>query len=136
MTIFSGSNNAVLFNNCQDLQNLTVTLNITEDLVTLGNSGFSLQLNCYPPQGVTSVGVTINWIQFTLYISNTYGNNTAAFQWQAWGLGTTMWPEGQPQGSTAANQPVPPFPQPNPIITTVPSNRAPEGLELGNSADD
>jgi hypothetical protein len=29
-----GSNNAILFNNCKNLQNLAVTLQVTEDLIT------------------------------------------------------------------------------------------------------
>ena len=48
-----------------------MTLAVTEDLVTDDNGGFSLQLNAYPMPGVTSVGLTLNWIQFTLYVSNT-----------------------------------------------------------------
>src|ERR1700693_4865244 len=123
MAFLSSSNNAVLTNNCQDLENLTVTLQVTQDLITLGDTGFSLQLNCYPPPGVTSVGLALNWIQFTLYVSNNYGNNTAAFQWQAWALGATAFPPGYtvPPGTTNPNQPVPPFTQPNPVITDVPS---------------
>jgi hypothetical protein len=35
------SNNAILVNNCQNLENLHVTLLVTEDLVTLGNTGES-----------------------------------------------------------------------------------------------
>lgn len=123
---FSGGSNAVLVNNCQNLQNLTVTLQVTQDLITLGDTGFSLQLNCYPPPGVTSVGLTLNWIQYTLYVSN----NTGAFQWQAWALGATGWPQGQPQGTTQSQQPVPPFSQPNAVIATVPSNRLPAGSSL------
>ena len=123
---FSGGSNAVLVNNCQNLQNLTVTLQVTQDLITLGDTGFSLQLNCYPPPGVTSVGLTLNWIQYTLYVSN----NTGAFQWQAWALGATGWPQGQPQGTTQSQQPVPPFSQPNAVIATVPSNWLPAGSSL------
>jgi hypothetical protein len=44
----SSSNNAIVFNNCQSLQNLIVTLQVNWNLVTDGNNGFSLQLNCYP----------------------------------------------------------------------------------------
>jgi hypothetical protein len=128
---FPNSNiNAVLINNCQDLENLTVTLQVTQDLITLGDTGFSLQLNCYPPPGVSVVGLTLNWIQFILYVSNTYGNNTAAFQWQAWALGAGAFPQGQPQGTTQPQQPVPPFNQPPAVITDVPSNRLPNGSSL------
>ena len=69
--------------NCQNIQGLTVILDVSEDLVTSQNGGFSLQLNTLPPPGVTSVGLTLNWIQFTLYVGGPY-NNEASFQWQAW----------------------------------------------------
>jgi hypothetical protein len=105
-------------------------LDVSEDLVTSQNGGFSLQLNALPPPGVTSVGLTLNWIQYVIYVSNNYGNNTAAFQWQAWANGATEWPEGQPPGTTNPNQPVPPFTQPKPVITHVPSNQLPKGSSL------
>jgi hypothetical protein len=132
MTTWSSGTNAVLTDQCQALSDVTVSLAVTEDLVTDDNGGFSLQLNAYPMPGVTSVGLTLNWIQFTLYVSNTYGNNTAAFQWQAWSLGATAFPPGYtvPPGTTNPNQPVPPFPQPSPHITNVPSNQLPKGSSL------
>jgi hypothetical protein len=79
---------------------------------------------------VSVVGLPLNWIQFTLYVSNVYGNNTAAFQWQAWSLGATGFPQGQPKGTTQPQQPVPPFNQPPAVITNVPSNRLPKGSNL------
>jgi hypothetical protein len=125
-TPWTGSANAVLTNQCQALGDVTVTLVVSEDLVTEGNGGFSLQLNSYPMPGVTSVGVALNWIQFTLYVSN----DTATFQWQAWSLGTEAWPQGQPVGTTNPSQPVPGFSQPNALITSVPSNQLPKGSSL------
>ncbi|MGD0246988.1 MAG: IPT/TIG domain-containing protein, partial [Streptosporangiaceae bacterium] len=117
--------------NCQNIQGLTVILDVSEKLVTSQNGGFSLQLNTLPPPGVTSVGLTLNWIQFTLYVGGPY-NNEASFQWQAWANGATTWPPGYipPPGSTNPNQPVPPFPQPNAVITPVPSNQLLEGSSL------
>src|SRR5271170_1929995 len=59
------SNNIVFVNGCRSLQNLTLTLQATRDLITLGNNGFSLQLNCYPqthPQS-THRGKPLNWMQ-------------------------------------------------------------------------
>lgn len=130
-TWFSGVN-AVLIDDCQALGDVTVNLAVTEDLVTDGDGGFSLQLNAYPMPGVTSVGVTLDWIQFVLYVSNTYGNNTAAFQWQAWALQAKDFPPGYPVpvGAPNRNQPVPTFNQPNAVITDVPSNRLPRGSSL------
>ena len=63
-----------------------------------------------------SVASTPCWIQFVLYVSNTYGNNTAAFQWQAWALQAKDFPPGYPVpvGAPNRNQPVPAFNQPNP----------------------
>jgi hypothetical protein len=113
------------------LGDVTVSLAVTEDLVTDGDGGFSLQLNAYPMPGVTSVGLKMDWIQFVIYVSNVYGNNTAAFQWQAWALEATAWSGGEPQGMGAGpTQPVPPFPQPPAVITNVPSNQLPKGSNL------
>jgi hypothetical protein len=105
--ILAGSTNSVLIDNCNALQDVKVKLAITDDLVTADNTGFSVQLNCYPPPGVTSIGIALNWIQFTLYVSNTYGFNEAAFQWQAWALGATAFLPGYPvpPGTTNPNQP-------------------------------
>lgn len=47
MAFLAGANNAVLINNCQNLSNLTVQLQVTEDFITLEDTGFSVQLNCY-----------------------------------------------------------------------------------------
>jgi hypothetical protein len=128
----AGSNNSVLIDNCDALQGVTVTLAVTEDLVTSDNGGFSLQLNCYPLAGTTSVGLALNWIQFVICVSDNYEDNSATFEWQAWALGATAFPPGYqvPPGTTNANQPVPPFPQPNPKITDVPSNQLPKGSSL------
>jgi len=55
MTFLSSFTNAVLIDNCANLHNLTVRLDVTEDFITVANSGFDMQLNCYPPDG--------QWIQ-------------------------------------------------------------------------
>jgi hypothetical protein len=68
----SSSTNAILVDNCKSLQNLTVTLHVTLDMVTLGNNGFSLQLNCYPqtkPQAAYQ-GVPLEWIQYVIAVDN------------------------------------------------------------------
>ena len=74
---YSGSNNAVIFDNCSSLKGLIVTLEANYDLITQGNVGFSLQLNCYPqtnPQakyyGVDPKGAPLNWFQYVIYVSN------------------------------------------------------------------
>ena len=58
MAFLAGANNAVLINNCQNLSNLTVQLQVTEDLITLEDTGFSVQLNCYPQIGAITPNST------------------------------------------------------------------------------
>jgi len=68
----SSSNNLVLVDSCKSLQNLTVTLHVTLDLVTSGNNGFTLQLNCYPqtnPQA-TYRDKPLNWFQYVIAVEN------------------------------------------------------------------
>jgi hypothetical protein len=71
-TTLSSSKNAILYDNCNSLQNLTVILQVTQDLVTLGNNGFSLQLNCYPqtkPQA-TYRDKPLNWFQYVIAVES------------------------------------------------------------------
>jgi len=68
----SSSNNAIVFNNCQSLQNLIVTLQVNWNLITGGNNGFSLQLNCYPqtnPQS-TYQDKPLEWMQYVIAVVN------------------------------------------------------------------
>jgi hypothetical protein len=48
---YASNNNAVLIDGCDNLQNLSVLLEVTEDIATTDGSGWSLQLNCYAPPG-------------------------------------------------------------------------------------
>lgn len=92
MAFLAGDNNVVLINNCQNLSNLTVQLQVTEDLITLEDTGFSLQLNSYPPAGAitpnstpetTFPGDTVGqlwWFQYVLIVTN----NNASFEIQYW----------------------------------------------------
>ena len=70
MGFLSGNNNVVLVSQCTNLQGLTVTLQVTEDLVTVGNSGFGLQVNCFPQPGLVVQSQTLNWLQYGLVIQN------------------------------------------------------------------
>jgi hypothetical protein len=108
MGFLSSFNNAILVNNCQNLQNLTVTLNVTQDLITLGNSGFSLQLNCYPQTTSVSQGKTLNWFQYVIYVGFP-GANALGWEIQYWSIGSQ---------SYSKNQPWPPGYTPNPPNTT------------------
>jgi len=68
-----GSNkNAILFNNCHSLKDLIVTLVLNRSLITKGNTGFSLQLNCYPqtnPQAKYK-GYPLAWFQYVIDVYN------------------------------------------------------------------
>ena len=133
MSVWSSQSNAVLTGQSQALGDVTVSLAVTEDLVTDGDGGFTLQLNTYPVPGpgITILGKTLNWIQFVLDVDNMIsGPNVAAFHWQAFALGATGWPQGQPVGTSDPAQPIPPFNQGNPKITDVPKNRLPKGSNL------
>lgn len=92
MAFLSGSNNAILIDNCQNLFNLTVQLQLTEDLATVGDTGFSLQLNSYPQPtaitpnstpGTTFPGLVVgqlDWFQYILIV----GNNQITWEIQYW----------------------------------------------------
>ena len=62
------SSNAVLYDNCKPLQNLTLLFKVTEDLATVEGSGFSLQLNAYPPPVQTSAGKTLKFFQYLIFV--------------------------------------------------------------------
>ncbi len=68
----SSSNNAILFDNCQSLQKLIVTLQVNWDLITDGNNGFSLQLNCYPQTNPQSTyrDKPLFWMQYVIAVEN------------------------------------------------------------------
>ena len=95
MAFLSGNNNVVLESSCNNLQGLTVTFNVTEDLVTVGNTGFGLQLNCFPQAGQVFQNQTLNWFQYAFVIdSNNVGWlveywNTNAFGGPGWPAGYT-----------------------------------------------
>ena len=69
MTFFSSNDNAILINNCANLENLTVTLTVTEDLITVGDTGFSMQVNSYPPAGQTAQGSPLWWFQYIIHVA-------------------------------------------------------------------
>jgi hypothetical protein len=124
MAFLAGASNAVLINNCQNLSNLTVQLQVTEDLITLEDTGFSLQLNCYPQigaitpnstQGTTFPGEVVGqleWFQYVLIVTN----NSASFEIQYWAHAKSYQdagPGGNPPGILW-----PPGYTPNPLDTS------------------
>ena len=109
----AGASNAVLVDNCQNLSNLTVQLQVTEDLVTLEDTGFSLQLNCYPQIGAITPNSTpgttfagevvgqLEWFQYVLIVTN----NNASFEIQYWAHAKSFQDAGpgrNPPGNTLA----------------------------------
>src|SRR5271156_2668008 len=109
MGSLSSNNNAVLFDNCASLRNVMVSLSVTEALTTLGNTGFSLQLNCYPQPTSKSQGQTLNWFQYVFYVGGPAGNNKLGWEIQYWSAGAPSYAPGQPW---------PPGYTPNPPNTT------------------
>jgi hypothetical protein len=102
---FTGSsNNTILVNGCQNLFNLTMTLQVTQDLITVNNYGFSVQLNCYPQPGLKCQNNTLTWFQYIIYVVDDL------FYWEI-----QYWADGKSYSST---QLWPPGYTPNPPNTT------------------
>jgi hypothetical protein len=79
---------------------------VTQDLITLGNNGFSLQLNCYPqtnPQA-TYRGKPLNWFQYVIAVVN----NSVEWGIQYWsavkGFGFSPSPNYVSFGAATSNQ--------------------------------
>jgi hypothetical protein len=111
MGFLSGNNNVVLVSQCSNLQALTVTFQVTADLVTVGNTGFGLQLNCFPQAGQTFQNQTLNWFQYGLVIGNASGQLPTANNQQV-GWFVEYW------NTNALNASWPPGYTPNPPNTT------------------
>jgi hypothetical protein len=95
---YSSNNNAVLVDGCNNLQNLSVLLEVTEDISTTAGSGWSLQLNCYPPAGEYCQTSQVNWFQYMVIVQ---GGNLAYYI-QYWANGVSSWPSGYtPQPGTS-----------------------------------
>jgi hypothetical protein len=94
---FASNNNAVLINNCTNLQNPSVLLEITEDIATTSGSGWSLQLNSFPPPGQSCQTSQINWLQYIVIVQG----GSLAYYIQYWALGASTWPSNyNPQPGT------------------------------------
>ena len=124
MAFLAGANNAVLINNCQNLSNLTVQLQVTEDLITLEDTGFSVQLNCYPQigaitpnstQGTTFPGEVVGQLEWFQYVLNVT-NNSASFEIQYWAHAKSYQDAGP--GGNPPEIRWPPGYTPNPLNTS------------------
>jgi hypothetical protein len=94
---YASNNNAVLIDGCNNLQNLSVLLEVTEDIATTNGGGWSLQLNCYPPAGQYCQTSQLEIFQ---YIVIAQGGNLAYYI-QYW-ANASGWPSGYtPQPGTS-----------------------------------
>ena len=87
---YASNNNAVLIDSCNNLQNLQILLEVTEDLATTDGSGWSLQLNCYAPPGQYCQTSEVNWLQFIVIVQG----GSLAYYMQYWAVGASTWPSG------------------------------------------
>ncbi|MGN6723704.1 MAG: hypothetical protein ACTHJM_13920 [Marmoricola sp.] len=108
MGFLSGNNNVVLVNSCNGLDNLSVVLTVTEDMVTVGDVGFGMQLNCFPQAGQVDQTEPLNWFQYFLVVQN------GQIQW---GL-PEYWDTNNFNGATGGANPWPAGYTPNPPGTT------------------
>jgi hypothetical protein len=87
---YASSNNAVLINGCNNLQNPSVLLEVTEDIATTTGSGWSMQLNSFPPPGQYCQTSQINWLQYIVIVQG----GILRYYIQYWALGASTWPSG------------------------------------------
>lgn len=87
---YASNNNAVLINNCNNLQNPSVLLEITEDIATTTGTGWSMQLNSFPPAGQYCQTSEINWLQYIVIVQG----GILRYYIQYWALGASTWPSG------------------------------------------
>jgi hypothetical protein len=87
---YASNNNAVLIDGCKNLQNLSVLLEVTEDLATTDGGGWSLQLNCYAPPGQYCQTSQVNWLQYIVIAQG----GSLAYYIQYWAVGASTWPTG------------------------------------------
>jgi hypothetical protein len=120
-----GGSNIILIDHCNNLSNLTVQMLVTEDLATVGDVGFSIQLNSYPQKGAITPNATpettcsgsvvgqLYWFQYVMIVAN----NTITFEIQ-------YWASGQSYQNPGPNN-VPPQILWTPGFTPIPANTHP-----------
>jgi hypothetical protein len=122
-------NNAILVSNGPNLIDLIVTLQVTEDLVTQGNTGFSLQLNAYPQVTSSCQGQSLNWFQYIIYVGGPV-NNQVGWEIQYWSIGAPgSWPPGYTPNPPNTTPWLPVLPNDSSIQSfgPAPSNQIPAG---------
>jgi hypothetical protein len=110
MAFLSGFTTVTLISQCSSLQGLTATFEVSEDLVTVGNTGFGLQLNCFPQANQVFQNQTLNWFQFGLVVGSAAGYEANNDQHIGWFV--EYW------NTNVQGQPWPPGYTPNPPNTT------------------
>ncbi len=111
----SSFTNFLLFNGCKNIEGLTVSLRVTEPLVTF--DGFTLQLNAYNPPGFSA-----DWLQYVFFVT---GNEILA-QVQYWDLVAAC--GCHPPGSVCDC--AGPVVNLQSSVLSLPSNTIPAGFEL------
>jgi|HubBroStandDraft_6_1064221.scaffolds.fasta_scaffold329745_2 hypothetical protein len=95
---YASNNNAVLIDSCKSLQNLSVLLEVTEDIATTDGNGWSLQLQCYPPPGEYCQTSQLTVLQYMVIVQG----GSLAYYIQYWANGSSTWPSGYtPIGGTS-----------------------------------
>jgi hypothetical protein len=87
---FASNNNAVLIDGCNNLRDLSVLLEVTENVGTTDGNGWSFQLNCYPPPGEYCQASQVNVFQYIVYVQN----GSLSYEVQYWSGGASNWPSG------------------------------------------
>jgi len=67
---YASNTNAILIDGCANLQGLSVRLEAIEDIATTDGSGWSLQLNCYPPPGEYCQASQLNFLQYLVVVQD------------------------------------------------------------------
>lgn len=119
MGFLSSKNNAILVKKCQSLQNLTLSMQLEQDLITFENNGFSLQLNCYPqsnPQA-TANGKPMYWAQYVIAVETSLVQYGIQYWSHAFNFGQAGFGYSAPGNYSAS-------------IASAPSNQLPKGSVL------
>jgi hypothetical protein len=140
MAFLSGNTNPTLISQCSNLQNLTVTFTVTEDLVTVGNTGFGLQLNCFPQANQVFQNQTLNWFQYGLVIGSAAGYEPSNDQkvgwfveyWDTNAIGQS-WPPGYTPNPPNTNPGRPVIPNDTTFTSFTPFGDAPSNQILAGS---
>jgi hypothetical protein len=87
---YRSNSNAVLFDGCKPLRNLTVLLEVTEDISTVEGNGFTLQVNCFPWPGNYVQNQQLNYLQYVVFVLS----NQLWWEVQYYSVGASSWPPG------------------------------------------